>query len=306
MNTENNYPNQNGETVLDQPNGAVVNEKSNSEENISPQKAESGTWKKVTMGAVTGIVLGAAGTLLTSSVIAQTTDGEEAEAEAEGDAGSETNNPPYADDTISIATSVSDDMTFSQAFAAAREEVGPGGAFEWRGHVYGTYTAAEWDNMSAQEHAEYGSHFNWSAYEGTSSQDSAQNTSHSSDAEVVAHETAMESAEPHTPEVEVLGVVHDNETGMNIGGVAIDGQEVVFVDVDDDHTFDLAISDLNHDGELQDDEIFDLSDQNLTVEDLVDSANPNDDMMGFNELDDTMYASNPDYVDDADVSDFLA
>ena len=34
---------------------------------------------------------------------------------------------------------VSDDMSFDEAFASARKQVGAGGVFEWRGKLYGTY-----------------------------------------------------------------------------------------------------------------------------------------------------------------------
>lgn len=40
---------------------------------------------------------------------------------------------------------VTDDMSFSEAFAAAREELGPGGVFEWNGQLYGTFYATEVD-----------------------------------------------------------------------------------------------------------------------------------------------------------------
>ena len=46
---------------------------------------------------------------------------------------------------------MSDEMTFSQAFAAARAEMGPGGTFSWRGQVYGTYYRNEWDAMTADD-----------------------------------------------------------------------------------------------------------------------------------------------------------
>ena len=47
-------------------------------------------------------------------------------------------------------------MSFGDAFAAARAELGPGGMFTWHGNSYSTYTADEWDNMSAGERADYG------------------------------------------------------------------------------------------------------------------------------------------------------
>ena len=56
---------------------------------------------------------------------------------------------------MSIAHGVNDSMSFSEAFAAARHEVGPGGIFEWHGQAYGTYYSNEWDAMSDEEHDQY-------------------------------------------------------------------------------------------------------------------------------------------------------
>jgi hypothetical protein len=51
---------------------------------------------------------------------------------------------------VPMAGNVTDDMSFSQAFAAAREEVGPGGVFQWHGNTYGTYYANEWQALSPE------------------------------------------------------------------------------------------------------------------------------------------------------------
>jgi len=63
-------------------------------------------------------------------------------------------------DDVKIAVSPSDDMSFSAAFAAARKEVGPHGVFEWRGGVYGTYYADEWNNFSPEYKSSF-SNANW-------------------------------------------------------------------------------------------------------------------------------------------------
>ena len=49
---------------------------------------------------------------------------------------------------VLVAHKVSDDMSFNEAFATARHEVGPGGVFKWHGSVYGTYYANEWQGLS--------------------------------------------------------------------------------------------------------------------------------------------------------------
>lgn len=56
---------------------------------------------------------------------------------------------------MDVATSVNDSMSFNQAFAAARHEVGAGGLFVWHGHTYGTYYESEWNAMSAEDKEQY-------------------------------------------------------------------------------------------------------------------------------------------------------
>ena len=57
--------------------------------------------------------------------------------------------PPYFEGAeVSVSHGVNDNMTFSQAFAAARREVGSGGVFQWHGHVYSTYYTEEWEDFS--------------------------------------------------------------------------------------------------------------------------------------------------------------
>ena len=54
-----------------------------------------------------------------------------------------------------IASSVSSEMSFSEAFEAARNEVGAGGFFTHNGQVYNTYTKEEWDQMSDLDKTDY-------------------------------------------------------------------------------------------------------------------------------------------------------
>jgi hypothetical protein len=47
-----------------------------------------------------------------------------------------------------IATCVGDELTFVEAFNAARSEVGPAGLFAWRETYYSTFTDKEWQSVS--------------------------------------------------------------------------------------------------------------------------------------------------------------
>lgn len=51
------------------------------------------------------------------------------------------------------AFGVDDDMSFSEAFATAREEVGAGGVFLWNGQMYGTYYETESASMTEEDRA---------------------------------------------------------------------------------------------------------------------------------------------------------
>lgn len=104
------------------------------------QNALNTGWKRVTIGGLSGILIGGAATYAANWLMV---DNESSPADSvEG-----------PDDLM--ANSVKDEMTFNDAFAAARDEVGPGGMFTWKGNVYSTYTPEEWDNMSPQEQLDY-------------------------------------------------------------------------------------------------------------------------------------------------------
>lgn len=201
--------------------------------------------------------------------------------------------PEWVDDQVPVATSVDDSMSFGEAFAAARAETGPGGAFEWHGQVYGTYTADEWSGMTAAEKAEYGNHFNWNhidhssshvaQYSAPASDDDievvsvdhggAQNDPAASDIDVVSVGYSTPQNDP-THDIEVIGVVHDADTGANVAGMIVDGQEVALVDVNGDMEFDYMAADANGNGNIEQNELADIRSQHITVDDLGGFASP--------------------------------
>ena len=56
---------------------------------------------------------------------------------------------------IDVAGKVTDNMSFKEAFAAARKEVGVGGVFGWHGHWYNTFEKDEWAGLSLEQRQEY-------------------------------------------------------------------------------------------------------------------------------------------------------
>lgn len=206
----------------------------------------------------------------------------------------------WADSNISVASNINDEMSFSEAFAAARSEVGAGGAFEWRGNVYGTYYAEEWNNMTPAEKSDFNNHFSWNNID-SSSVNGATHTevaSNNDDIEIVSVDHDQTSANAGgastvevvsaEPEIEVLGVVHDMSTGSNIGGMSVDGQDVFLIDVDGDLEFDLMASDLNRNNVVDEGEVVDIHGQGMSVNDLGGISGITESMTGEDTLPDYM------------------
>lgn len=228
-------------------------------------KKDNSTLKSSLIGGATGIVLGAVSTVLTGATVLP----------GENIAGGKEDN--HEDTEIHFATSVNDDMTYSEAFAAARQEVGPGGAFVWHGTVYGTYYGTEWNAMSPEEQAEFSQnaiaqqpavdhtptasanqHSNNNNHSNTQQQAEPQNHQQHEEHHETAHEQQSEVVE-----VEVEGVQENVEledgTIVNIGTATIEGHDAAFVDVDNDGTFDIVGIDENNDGIISENEISELS-----------------------------------------------
>lgn len=184
---------------------------------------------------------------------------------------------------------------FSDAFAQAREQVGPGGAFEYNGKIYGTYYAEEWDNMSQQERADYQSRVNDIAPHHLTSTNVTQNNEPIIEVSV---ENELVSEEPVNNEVHVLGVeAVQTEDGsiMNVALLESGGDHALMVDVDNDGMIEVILHDDNFDGQIQPEEVHDIAQAGIHVNDLLQAqAAQEGDFLAAS--DDGM----PDYINDAD------
>lgn len=210
------------------------------------------------------------------------------------------------DEGIRVAQ-VNDDASFGEAFADARAQVGPGGVFEWRGHVYSTYYEKEWNSMSAEERAQYQSKIDYNEIGGPENNPDEQvqaetATSVSDEQEtVMASNAEMTDSGQGTTEVKVLGVEAVTDAQGNpitVAGIEVNGEQALLVDVDNDSTMDVLLADANGDGRISENEIYDFSDANVSVEDLQQHLAMQQDPHGLLACNDGM----PDYVNDADVS----
>lgn len=306
------------ETQFDE---STVNEANNEPAEEKDEEKKSSTWRKAAIGTGMGILLGTTTSFVTAKAVGD--DGEQNPVKPNEDDVAE-EHPAWSDGEVQIATTVTDDMSFNEAFATAREEVGPGGTFEWNGGVYGTYTAEEWDNMTPEEREEYNDHFNWNNHtttaEGETSSETAETSTTTETASNVESEEGtqeettggnetteevevvsvshsdntngaenVEIVDEQEPEVEVLGIYHDDAENANVVGLMVDDQEVVLIDVDNDLVVDYMASDLDGNQELSDNEILDVSQDQISISQF--EAN----------MDGSMYASNDgmtDYVND--------
>ena len=202
--------------------------------------------------------------VLTEGHVDELSDNDALESSGEADAlVDDTANDESTNDTmdaaVNFAEGVNDEMSFSQAFAAARAEVGAGGAFEWRGQIYGTYYADEWEAMSDDEKDAFGNKFDFggadSNYEAEASNDG--------DVEVVADDDEIEIIvddeldDDYGDEVEFLGVVNDD--GVLDISFGMEDESVVFIDI------------------VSDDEIADFEDNSFDAgDDFIASADDYD------------------------------
>lgn len=279
----------------------------------TPQK-DSLKWKEVTIGGISGILLGGAGSFAATAATLNNSDevvDENAEENNENQTEENVNTEESAQVVAhgNVASGVNDNMSFNEAFAAARSEVGAGGCFVWHGNVYGTYYASEWNAMSPAQRDEF------------VTQTTGVDTSHSH-ATYAHHSTSSHThTEQHvTPEkeesgeedmaVEILGVEqvqHEDGSVSNIGAASINGQAVYFIDVDgEDGEFELMATDINANGSLEENEITDISDQHMQVSQFQELAQASGNGSGSGNEVEEYYASNdnlPDYVNDADPVD---
>ena len=228
------------------------------------------SWKPVTIGGVTGILMGAG-----AMYAAKTTTVEVAEAPELAKA--ETNG------VVKEAAS-HDEMSFGDAFEAARAAVGAGGVFRRHGHIYNTYTEEEWGAMSNADKQVFAQRVSpeVSAHSIDTKQivSTATPTKDHHDATVTHNpgpdETATVKHEPPSDPANGVKTIDEPKDGDDVrlvrSGVVqlpdgqyvaveeldMNGQRVAVIDLDNDGVGDIAMSDMNHNNIADEGEIIDL------------------------------------------------
>lgn len=264
-------------------------------------EAASQLWQSVLVGGVPGILIGAG---VTSAIAKQPEDTETSD-ESTDEMITDTNETAAE---IQVADSVSDDMTFSEAFAAARNEVGPGGAFVWHGHVYGTYRGddPEWQEMSAEDRAEHSqaiiAQVHPTPYTPTENEPEIVPVQEEVETPVPVQEETDENPNDSV-DVHIVDIIQgqaEDGTIVTAGVGHVDGHYAEFVDTDGDGEVDTVLLDSNDNQVLDEGEVHPVPGIGITIDDMVSDVQANN----ATAVDDALYGDMPDYTNDADTSSF--
>ena len=262
--------------------------------NPAPAVAKTSLWKPIAVGGMTGIMMGAGG-LMGAQAIAANHVPDQAQADEAAVPGD-----------LHVAQ-VSDELSFSEAFAAARAQVGPGGVFEWHGAIFNTYYADEWDALSdeqkeafaqlvqpeipvdninaehiAETHVTYVTHNEVHHHH--------ESVAHNHHAGQQQHENHNTPDDNHNT-ADVSGF---EQEGVHIvGQTTHEGHVVVAYDLDDDNQADLVLIDVDDSHDISGvDVLVDADGNKITVAELI------EDDMSTQDQNNEILAQNPDVAPD--------
>lgn len=235
----------------------------------------------------------------------------------------------------SVATQVNDNMSFDEAFAAARHETGQGGVFLWRGELFNTYYKEEWNAMTPEQKSEFVHSLDYKDITTAPSTlgqqpiqpdnvvqsipepvNQEQTETHQTSPSPLPHESSSQPAVPEPlPEPETQPIpVEPQPLEPEIISVSFDekGDSVFSIDLDHDALADAYI--MHH----QQDEIFDVVMIDLDHDDIPDQVPtiiPSDQVINQADFDPSIQDVShlvskedpdhiPDYHADADPSEF--
>ena len=220
-------------------------------------------WKLVTLAGVTGVLMGA-GLLHAGQTIAK--DLASSEEDKEIDVDNHT-----IEDNLRVAD-VKQGISFSEAFAQARAEVGPGGVFHWHGGIYNTYTAEEWNAMSHEEKAEFAHQV---SPEIRPDEVPAPSDAHPDIA--VHHANEVSSDDVHVVDNNAEQSNQDSDVHI-VGYTQVQGHLTVGLDMDNDGQADVAIIDVDDNQQLSDPDLVIDKDGNYATIGQLNDNDPNMDV----------------------------
>ena len=269
--------------------------------NIAGSTTDS-LWKKVTIGTTSGILLGA-GAIQGVNYVKSNQEETIADPEnSNGETGEDV--PIYGDAPVAH---VNNSMSFDQAFAAARAEVGPGGVFAWHGGIYGTYYETEWDAMSDVQKTAYAQ----SVHPEVSPQHVQVNLINEAHPDVVVDvkvtdaqgRQAQFSDDSHTT-TEQESITDDDDVHV-VGQGEVRGHGAVALDLTGNNEADVVIIDVDDTHTLTDPDVVVFRDGMATNIGDIEEGNPPISLVGDEHQEFTnnpdVAPDMPDYMDDANI-----
>ena len=178
-------------------------------------------------------------------------------------------------------------MSFDEAFASARKQVGAGGVFEWRGKLYGTYYKNEWDAMSQADKDQYAANVfgtpqakvhNENIQEPPRKdmpEDAEQNTNvqkvsdQTNNQQDRAEAGSDEGGRYNIQQVYGVRIVTDNNGNpMTMVEAKVNGHNAILCDINQDDKIDSMAIDANDDGQITQDEIIPVPQGSVLVSEL--------------------------------------
>ena len=259
-------------------------------------KKESNAWKHVTLGGVSGILMGA-GLLYAGQAVAANKAKDVADENATD--AQQAENPAEA--SVPVAQ-IHNDLPFDEAFAAARTEVGPGGVFIWHGGIYSTYTAEEWNAMTPEQKSDFAHQVNPEI----PVHDVPTPTDAHPDVAVtpIAHETedvsVVNASDEQTDQQVSSNFEQDGDVHI-VGYGEVDGHAAVALDFTGNGQADVAVIDIDDSGNLSDpDVVVDRNGNMATIGEVT--ADPYDPSQMASMENPDVAPDMPDYMNDADIS----
>jgi hypothetical protein len=142
---------------------------------------------------------------------------------------------------VAIAHNVTNDMTFDQAFATAREEVGPGGMFSWNNETYNTFYKEEWNGLSLEQKQDYLASV---GYETTSSEEQIAENNEVAPVVTPTGNVTVQNVDNEQDEVPVVQPTDEEkpaETKPEVKETMIDGKMAYAIDNDGDGVVDALV-----------------------------------------------------------------
>ena len=243
-------------------------------------KKEGSAWKHVTLGGVSGILMGAGLLYAGQTVAATKTDvpEEATDATTTDAATAEAQQADSATEATLPVAQMHNEMSFGEAFAAARAEVGPGGVFIWHGGIYNTYTADEWNAMTPQQKNDFAHQVNPEvrAHEVPTPTDAhpdvAAQPATDADVHTVSDTSDVQMVDPQVAQgYQAL----EGEDVHIVGYANVDGHLAVGYDLNNDGQADVAIIDVGPQGPSDDDVVIAPNGQRTTLGELANETDPN-------------------------------